>query len=477
MSIQPTSKKRLGCMVMGLLAISPAVATAQKTRQPILPVRGADLPPMVITNNEPAQPTVPPKQIPPMVMPTSPAPMVMPAPMTETAKTTMVASSGSTYRVTLADALRTGHDRHPSIKALRASLQAGHLKMNGLNEVHFLSGGLLPDLKYRKQQLDVGTQASVAELSQAEHEVSYAVIRCFFTVIYAREQGKVAKDLVDQLELYLEQVRKIVNSKGGGVKGVSKDTEDKLVIVLSEAKGKLIEAETGIIRAKAALREAIGLSPEHDVDTADELLPEVVAEFTKETIVNHALTRRGEITLSRIGVEVTQLEVVAQWSRRLAVRVPTFAMGGDIHSKNVPAPTREPDYRPGAVPPEMPSEIVGHRKTRAAIAQQYVERAESVSEQARNLIALEAEAGFSKYLEAAKKVELFKEAAKAGKALVERQREATGGNLTKEDILLNEVSATKAFASYNQALYEQIIALANLERITAGGVRVNFPGR
>lgn len=380
-------------------------------------------------------------------------------------------------RYTLNEALRIGHSSHPSIKALQSSLTASNHKIQGLNEAHFLTAGLVPDLKIRKQQLDLGVQAGMAELAQAEHEVTYAVVRCFFTVIYAREQAKVAKELVDQLDLYLEQVRKIVNSKGGGVRGITKDTEDKMVILIAEAKAKQEEADTGLARAKAALREAIGLNPNEEIDTADEMLPDVQAEFTKQAIITHALTRRGEIQLANIGARVTQLEVVAQWSRKLSVRVPTFANGGDLHAKPVPAATREPEYKPGAIPPEMPAELVGHQKTRTSIAQQYYERSEKVAEQARNLVALEAEVGYSKYVEATRKVAIYKEASKAARSLVERQREASGGNLTKEDTLMNEVSAARAFAAYNQALYEQIVALANLERITSGGVRVNFPGR
>ena len=72
---------------------------------------------------------------------------------------------------------------------------------------------------------------------------------------------------------------------------------------------------------------------------------------------------------------------------------------------------------------------------------------------------------------------MFKFAATSSKEMIDRQREAAGGNITKEGILTTEVSVAQTFANYNQALYDQLVALANLERITAGGVRVNFPGR
>ena len=68
-------------------------------------------------------------------------------------------------------------------------------------------------------------------------------------------------------------------------------------------------------------------------------------------------------------------------------------------------------------------------------------------------------------------------AAKSGRDLIERLREAAGGAPTKEEAITAEVGSAQAFAAYNEALHDQIVALADLERITAGGVRVNFPGR
>jgi hypothetical protein len=247
--------------------------------------------------------------------------------------------------------------------------------------------------------------------------------------------------------------------------------------VLSMAKGKLIDAETGADRARAVLREALGLEPCDKVDAADELLPEVKAELRRETVITHAVTRRGEVALAAIGADVTRLEVLAQNANKLSLRVATFANAGDIHARPIPPAQREPDYKPGAIGPEMPDKIVGKVHTRTAIAGQYAERAEAAAQQARSLVGLEAEIGYARYIEASKKVDVFKFAAAQSKEMIERQREAAGGNLTKEGILTTEVSVAQTFANYNQALYDQLVALANLERITAGGVRVNFPGR
>ncbi|HVK08197.1 MAG TPA: TolC family protein [Gemmataceae bacterium] len=422
-----------------------------------------------------AQPAATPAA-PPKASPYAPATPAQPAPLPEPAPARMPGAEAY-QRYTLAEALSIGHQRHPQLGALRASMNAALLKQRGIGEVKKSGGFLLPDIDQRTQQGDLGLQAAVAEYQQAEHEVTYAVVRCYYTVVYAREQNKVAKDLVEQLETYLEQVRRIVNSKEGAVKGINKDTEQNLVNVLSMAKGRLIDAETGTERARAALRESLGLEPGAKVDAADELLPEVSAELKRDTVIAHAVSRRGEVALAAIGADVTRLEVLAQQANRLSIRVPTYANAGDIHARPIPPAQREPDYKPGAIGPEMPDKIVGKVHTRTAIAAQYAERAEEAARQARSLVGLEAEVGYTRYVEAAAKVKNYKFAAAQSKEMIERQREAAGGNLTKEGILTIEVSAAQTYANYNQALYDQLVALANLERITAGGVRVNFPGR
>lgn len=404
----------------------------------------------------------------------------IPVPPTTPPRPAVVASASTPYtRYTLAEALSIAHEKHPILVASRASMNAAVLKNRGFDDVRRgVAGILMKDMDTRKQQVDLGIKAAMAEYEQAQHEVNYAVIRCYYTVVYARLQVKVAKDLVDQLEVYLEQVHKIVTSKGGGVRGITKDTEDKLIDIVAIAKSKQIEAECGVDRARAILREAMGLGAESKVDVIEEQLPLIKASIERETVLAHAITRRGEAQLAQIGADVTRLEIIAQWSRKFTVQVPTYANGSDVHGRHVPAPHREPDYKPGAIPPDMPDRFIGKRETRTMIAGQHAERAQAAAEQAKNLLAMEGDIAYSKWVEATRKVEeAYTRAAKASKELIERQREATGGNLTKEDILTNEVAAAKTFASLNEAIFEQVAALANLERVTAGGVRVNFPTR
>jgi len=125
----------------------------------------------------------------------------------------------------------------------------------------------------------------------------------------------------------------------------------------------------------------------------------------------------------------------------------------------------------------MPTQLVGKRETRKATAEVYASRAEAAAAQTRSLVGLEAENAYWKYVEASRNLADMRQGAKAARALTAREREAAGGIVNREDAVQNEVSASLALKTLNDALYDQIVALANLERTTAGGVKVNFPGR
>ena len=406
---------------------------------------------------------------PPTLPPPKPAPIPAPAPV--------VLPTPLMTRYTLGEALSIAHAQHPQLAALRASMNATLLKGRGLGEARRMAGIITPDLEFRQQQADLGFRASVAEYAQAEHEVTYAVVRCYFTVVYAREQIRVTRDLVEHLETNLEQVKKIVEGKSGGVRGITKNTEDRLRVVVGEARLRLNQAEVGIDRARGVLREAMGMEPGCRVDAVDEHLPDVTAVLDRDIIVDHAVTRRGEVALAMIGADVTRLEACAQWAKKFTLRADTYARGADIHARPIPAAEREPNYKPGAVGPDMPTQLVGHRDTRKATADVYASRADAAAAQAKSLVGLEAEQAYWSYVQAARNVKDTRAAAKAARELSARQREAAGAIENRDDVLLNEVSAGRALASFNEALYDQITALANIERTTAGGVRVNFPGR
>jgi hypothetical protein len=149
----------------------------------------------------------------------------------------------------------------------------------------------------------------------------------------------------------------------------------------------------------------------------------------------------------------------------------TFAAGSDLHARQVPQGAHNSEYRPGAVAPEMPAMLAGSRPERMKHAQDLRARAEAVAETTRNLIALEAEDAFLRWEEASQQAGQAREAAETGDKLAEGLTRDFAAQLKVkvEDVVSARVLASQARSQYNEYVYHEILALADLERITAGG--------
>ncbi len=144
---------------------------------------------------------------------------------------------------------------------------------------------------------------------------------------------------------------------------------------------------------------------------------------------------------SASAVRVTELEVDAQGTS-LALTMRTFAAGSDVHAREIPQGVSNKEYRPSAIGLDMPTLLAGHRHDRMERARAFQARAAAVAEKTTNLIRLETEAAFLKW------------------------QDADGITL-----------ADQAEAQYNEALYYHALALAALERVTAGGYTPSFRQR
>ena len=137
----------------------------------------------------------------------------------------------------------------------------------------------------------------------------------------------------------------------------------------------------------------------------------------------------------------------------------------------MPQETHNSEYRPGATPPEMPTLLVGTRAERIKRAEELHERAEAAVAVTRNLITLEAEDAFLRWEEASQQVPQARDAAEAAEqAADDLTRDYTAGlKVRTEDVIDARVLAAQSRALYNQYVYNRILALADLERITAAG--------
>src|SRR5262249_53572769 len=140
--------------------------------------------------------------------------------------------------------------------------------------------------------------------------------------------------------------------------------------------------------------------------------------------------------------------------------VRTFAAVADVHARPIPQGVQNTEYRPGAVGLDMPGTLAGHRADRVERARDLSARAGAVVDKTRNLIALEAEDAYFKWLEAARKVGQTRDGADAGARLAKHGREDfRGGQKVRiEDLLTNEVLAGQVQAAYNEARYQYALA-------------------
>ncbi len=367
--------------------------------------------------------------------------------------------------LSLAECQQLALANHPRIAVYRQSLAAAMDGSQALNEMKSLLSH--QQLCTRRQQAELGVSAASAALEQAEQEARYDVARTYFTVLFARDQERVATGVVDRLSATYEAAKKQLDA---GAKDVTSVDVERTQVYLRLAQARKVEATQGAKRALIALREAMGFGPAFCFEVPAGRLPEPKLRPDRCEVVTAALARRGELVQAGVFADVAGLEIDAQRASFLR-RVQTFASGSDIHSRPVPETVRsENEYRPGGVAPEMPSLLVGSRGNRVERAASLRDRADSVAALTGNLIALQAEDAFLRWEQATEQLTPARSGAEAAQKLADDVSKdfTTGQKVRVEDVVNLRVLASQARSQYNEYLYRQILALAELERVTGG---------
>jgi outer membrane protein TolC len=380
-------------------------------------------------------------------------------------------SSQLTHPLNLAECLQLAMEKQPALAAHRASL-AGAIHGSQTADDVRIPTFIAKEVPVRRKQAALGVQIMSAGLSQAELEARYAVTRTYFTVLYAREQERVAREIAFQLKATRDGAQGQVDQ---GSREIDRIQVEKLTVFWHMAETRLIQASQGVKRATGALREAIGIGPDCPLEVFGDKLPETNFQLNKDEIVRLALAKRGELTQAATAAEVTALEIDAQGTSHTLKKM-TFAAMSDLHAREVPQGISNGEYRPGAVGLEMPPYLAGPRSARMEHARILNDRAGAVVEKARNLIALEAEDAFLRWQEATLKLVPAKDAAVRGAKLAQDMAKAFPpmGKTKVEDFLMMQVASAQARAQYNEVLFQQILTLAGLERITGGGFCAGF---
>jgi len=367
----------------------------------------------------------------------------------------------------LADYLELGSQQHPRIAAQRASLAAAEDGLRALEKLHAVAL-VTPELPIRRRQAELGVRAAAAGLDQALRETVHNITYSHLTLLYARDQERVARSVVDRVTATRDAAKKSLDA---GARDVTATDVNRASVYVRLAETRRLQAAQGVKRALAALTEAVGLGPNSQLELPSGSLPESDAQPSLDEIVAAALARRAELIRAILFAEVVCLEVEAQGTSLLQKRMETFAAGSDIHAVQVPQKDHNGAYRPGAIAPGMPTLLAGSRNERVKRAQSFHARAHAVVEATRNLLTLEARDAFLRWEEASLQAKEAREASAAAESLAkDLNKDFTAGLKVKVEEVVNAwVLVSQARSQYNEALYKQLLALADLERITAGG--------
>ncbi|HUR52641.1 MAG TPA: hypothetical protein VMZ71_00790, partial [Gemmataceae bacterium] len=162
--------------------------------------------------------------------------------------------------LSLGECIGIAMERSPSLRALRETQAATAASAQALNNIGSIGAILAPDLPIRKQQAARGLIAAAADIRKKQNEMVQDVTRLYYTVVYARQQGAIADDVVAQIELLVELARGLLKSPQPG--DITQGKIDLMELGLSAAKDLRMEARTGALKAMAGLRQLMNVKEE-----------------------------------------------------------------------------------------------------------------------------------------------------------------------------------------------------------------------
>jgi hypothetical protein len=402
----------------------------------------------------------------------SPAPAQEPGPAAPPAPPT--AAPAPLAVLSLEECRHIALEKQPTLAACRATLAEAEARLRALENLR-LAAVIEHDLPIRRQQACLGIRVAESQLRQAENNTVFSVTRNYLAYAYARQQLQVADEGLKGLRDLHQRAKEYVE---GLSPNVHQWQADRIAVDQNVVAARRQDAVQGVERALAALREAMGVGPDFCFRPAAVALPYPKVALCRGDLVALALARREELHQTALFADLTALEVDAQGASHL-FSVPTFAAASDIHAQPVPPELRDGLYRPGGVPPLMPTLIAGKCADRVEQAHTLAARAQAVVDKTRNLIALETEDTYLRWLQAGNKLEPLQAARTvAGRRLKDIETafdpRADRPKASLDEILDAQMLWRQLQVQYNEALFQYDLGLAEVERVTSGGFCAEF---
>ena len=387
------------------------------------------------------------------------------------------ASPATSQALTLQACRQIALAQQPSLAATQASLKAAIDRASAVDNLH-VPGFLARDLPVRRKQAALGVTIAEGGRVQAESETLHGVTYSYLAALYAAQQIKMADE---QIRPRLKDLLSLVTDPETQKRRrdvLLTEHENLVKSFLQTLDGRVEEARQGQKRAEAALREAMGVGPEFVLVLPKRDLPCPRVNPLLDEVVAVALARRGELVQAYTLVEAICLEIDAQAATCMP-NMRTFASGSDIHAKPIPSGDMGGvNYRPVIVGPEMPAFLSGSRSARVEQARDYHQRAQAVAAKARNLIVLEVEDLYRRWLDKSRKATHLETAYREARTFSQRLKESFNKRMPSypniDEVINAGLVTTRLQLEWQEAHYQSLLALAALERATAGGFQVDF---
>lgn len=369
----------------------------------------------------------------------------------------------------------------PTIAATRAALQASLDRVAALQNLR-VPKCLARDLPVRRKQSALGVTIAQASIVQSEAETLHGISVGYLGALYAAQQIRLVEDPNKGIRRRIKDLQTLVNEL------VSRKQRRDVTLLehgelvksfLHTLDGRVQEAEQGKLRAMAALREAMGVGPDFAIVLPERDLPCPPVKPQLNELIALALSRRGEMVQAATFAEIVCLEIDAQAATRRP-NMRTFAQGSDIHAKPVPSgDLGGVNFRPSIVGPDMPPTLTGSRDERVQQARDYYERAQAIVAKTRNLITLEVEDLYRRWVDKTEKAVNLEKAYREARTFSERMKvsfnkQERGSYPNVDEVLNSGLLTTRLQLEWKEAHYQALLALAALERATAGGFVVDF---
>lgn len=371
--------------------------------------------------------------------------------------------------LSLAELIPMALAQQPNLAALRKGLESAEINVRGLDS-RTIRNCIASDWPIRRQQAVLGVELAAVRISLMEQETVYGVTYTYLAMLHARRQLTAADEAAERARRGLDLARKLVGNPLAP-RDLTADALLRAEVQVRQVMLRRGEAQRGLAVAAAALQEALGSAFDCPPLPADDRIPDHDTAYCRDEIIRMALNQRPELRLAHIFVQLTALEIEAQARHHLST-VPTFLSKVPLPGMVTYHGSGSDQYRPPYVVPEMPVSLSGKREYRVARAQVMHERALAVEEKFRNLIALEAEDAFRRWEEAAARLRETREAFRLTEPWALRlsgDLKALAGRSFR-DLIEEQLLAATARVQYQDAIFDHAVAIARLEKVTAGGV-------